>query len=40
LWAGCLVRAECLAAAGPDVAGIWGGTSATERRRLRTGPAA
>lgn len=33
----CPVRAECLAwaVADPDLAGVWGGTSARERRRLR-----
>ncbi len=34
----CLVRSECLqyALADPDLSGIWGGTSARERRRIRT----
>lgn len=33
----CIVRAECLAAAlaDPTTHGIWGGTSAIERRRMR-----
>lgn len=33
--AGCPVRAECLAVAERE--GIWGGTSARERRRMRRG---
>lgn len=33
----CPVRAECLAAAGPDDTGLWGGMSDRERRRLHKG---
>ena len=33
----CTVRAEC-AAAGQGEAGVWGGTSARERRRTHTRP--
>jgi hypothetical protein len=37
--AGCLVRAECLAAAlqDPLTEGVWAGTTARERRQLRLG---
>jgi hypothetical protein len=35
----CLVRAECLAAADENTAGVWGGTTFLERRALRTGAA-
>jgi WhiB family redox-sensing transcriptional regulator len=40
--AGCLVRAECLAyvrRTAPAMPGIWGGTTARERRRPRNGAA-
>jgi WhiB family redox-sensing transcriptional regulator len=34
---GCPVRSECLdyATADPEIAGIWGGTSAKQRQKLR-----
>jgi WhiB family transcriptional regulator, redox-sensing transcriptional regulator len=37
--ANCLVRQECLeyAAADAEIAGIWGGTTDRERRKLRAG---
>lgn len=41
--AGCLVRAECLAyvrRTEPQMPGIWGGTTARERRRARNAGAA
>jgi WhiB family transcriptional regulator, redox-sensing transcriptional regulator len=38
----CAVRAECLAAAlaDPNLLGLWGGTTGTERRALRRGAVA
>ena len=37
LCASCTVRSECLAyaLADPDLAGVWGGTTDRERRRMR-----